>query len=83
MTDMIIAKIQKNGREQLRVGLSEFKGHPLVSMWVWFRGSGGNMQPGRSGLSVRVSLLPRLIKALQEAEQEARKAGLLDERADA
>lgn len=75
--DELIATIPKNKLEEVRVGIDEFKGHDLVSMRVWADPYGGDERvPTKKGLSVRVQLLPDLITALQEAEKEARAAGM-------
>lgn len=80
MADTLIARLPKNGREELRVFLTEFHGKPLCAARVFFRPEGGGeMRPGKSGLNLRVQMLPALIDALQKAEAEARRLGQLDE----
>jgi Transcriptional Coactivator p15 (PC4) len=66
MTDQLIATIQKNSREEIRIGRSEFKGHDLVSIRVWFEGEDGAMRPGKSGLAFRVELLSEVSAALSK-----------------
>jgi hypothetical protein len=84
MEDTIIARLPKNGREELRISLTEFHDKPLVAARVYFRPeSGGEMRPGKSGLNLRVSMLPDLIAALQQAESEARRLGQFDDKAAA
>ena len=77
-----IATIPKNGREEIRVALDEFEtkeaSYDMVSCRTFYE-DGGEYHPGRNGLNVRVHFLPAIIAALQEAEAEARAAGLLDE----
>ena len=77
-----IRTIPKNGREEIRVALDEFKAkdttYDMVSVRVFFE-DGGEYRLGRNGLNVRVKFLPAIVAALQEAETEARKAGLLDD----
>ena len=76
MADTLIARLPKNGREELRVMLTEFRDKPLVAARVFFRPEGGGeMRPGKSGLNLRVAMLPELIAALQKAEVEARRLG--------
>ena len=80
--DKTIATISKNQREEIRVALSEFdsKGtkYDMVSARVFYD-DGGEMKPGRNGLNVPTRLLPDLIEALEEAEREARAAGLIED----
>jgi hypothetical protein len=68
MTDHLIATIKKNSREELRIGRSEFKGHDLISIRVWYEAEDGAMRPGKAGLAFRVELLPEISAALSELE---------------
>ncbi|MEQ8898656.1 MAG: transcriptional coactivator p15/PC4 family protein [Roseovarius sp.] len=72
-----IATIRKNAREDLRVTLEEFRGHHLLNLRIWYDADDGEQRPGKQGVAIRLDLLPHLRKALSEAEQEARKSGLL------
>ena len=76
----LISTIPKNGREEIRVALDEFKTkettYDMISVRVFYE-DGGEHKPGRNGLNVRVELLPAIVAALRDAETEARKAGLL------
>lgn len=69
------AIIPKNKREELRIELTEFKGHQLVACRVWARESDTETVPTPKGLTVQVSLLPAILKALREAEQGAGRLG--------
>lgn len=81
----LIARIRKNSREQVHVELSEFgpeagKVFNMVAARVHYDAGSGQYRPGKNGLNVQVKLLPELVTALQQAEAEARAAGvLLDE----
>ena len=48
---------------------------------MFYDAGNGEMKPGRNGLNVPVRLLPELVTALQQAETEARSAGLLEDAA--
>ncbi len=79
-----IATIPKSQREEIRVALSEFdsKGttHDMISARVFYD-DGGQMKPGRNDLNIPVRLLPELLAALQQAEADARAAGLIEDTA--
>ena len=62
MTDQPIAIIQKNTQEEIRIGLDEFKGHPLVSIRVWVT---DRDLPTKKGIAFNPDLLPDVIAALQ------------------
>ncbi len=78
-----IATIEKNQREQIVVALSEFEGRDgifdMVSARVFYDKGNGDMKPTRNGLNVPTRLLPDLIEALEEAERQARAAGLIED----
>ena len=76
-----IAVIPKNRREEIRVELCEYRGYDLINLRVWvdLHDSSGDGIPTKAGIAFRVTLIPDLIAALQKAEAEARRLGLLDE----
>ena len=75
-----IATFTKSTAEEVRVSLSKFKGFDLVDARVWADpdDGDGDRRPTRKGLCLRVERLPELLEALRQAEEEARKAGLLE-----
>lgn len=77
MADTVIATIPKNSREEVRISLSEFRGVDLINLRIWFDAKDGDKRPSKDGLALRLEKLPDLIQALQGAEHEARRAGLL------
>ncbi len=72
--------IQKNSREEIRVELSKFNGYDLINIRVWAdpHDGGETRIPTKSGIACKVALLPQIISALQAAEAEARKLGLIE-----
>lgn len=74
---VLIANLRKNAREAVFVQLSQFKGHDLLSLRVHYDAGNGEMRPGKDGLAVRVEQLPELREALQAAEAQAQKLGLI------
>ena len=75
--DKVLATIPKGKNDEIRVGLQSFKGTEMFFARVFYQGDDDEFRPGKNGLTLRVELLPELIAALQEAEQEARAAELL------
>lgn len=73
--------IHKNQSEEVRVGLSEYNGHNLVSVRVFYERE-GEMVPGKQGVSMRVSAIPELIDRLRLCEQEALRLRLISGRGD-
>jgi hypothetical protein len=72
-----IAVLPKNSREEVRVTLSAYKGVDRLDIRVFADIEGlGEHIPTKKGVCVRLEQLPELIKALQKAEDEARRIGL-------
>jgi Transcriptional Coactivator p15 (PC4) len=73
-----VAEVPKNSREVLRVELTEFKGHQLVSLRIWYRPEDDqDLRPGNKGFAMRVEKLPELAAAIDRAIEMARAEGLL------
>ena len=75
-----IATIEKNKIEELRVALKEYKGHDYVDVRTYvepYADEGQGRAPTKKGVALALTKLPELIAALQQAESEARAAGLL------
>lgn len=66
----IITDIEMNANEFIRIELSEFKGHNLLSMKVYVDRDGSNSLPTKKGLTVKQTLILNLIEALQKAKIE-------------
>jgi hypothetical protein len=79
--DETIAKFRKSARDgtkHVRVDLSEYEGHKLVSIRVWATGPDGIDRPTKQGVALAIRRLPELTCALLKAEDRARALGLLD-----
>src|SRR5271163_1548177 len=67
--ERLLATVRKNAREGIRVTRSDFKGHDIVGLRVWFQDrDSGEMRPGKDGLAFRAELVDELIGALQAAQ---------------
>ena len=65
--DVIIAEIDKNTREKLRVSVGAYRGHQLCHIRVWCPNKTGiELIPTKAGISIRQAILPDLIAALQK-----------------
>ena len=74
-----IATIKKNGREEIRVALAEFKGTKFVDVRVYaeFAGATHARSPTKEGVAIAFDRLPEVINALIAADTAARELGLL------
>ena len=80
--EKLIASIPKSRSEEIRVGLSEFtKDNTTYEMFYArvFYDSTDGFRPAKNGLNLKLVHLHTLIEALQDAEQEARLAGLIED----
>ncbi len=76
--EKVIATIAKNGAEELRVELINYRGHDLLGFRIWVTlKKTRDVVPTHKGITVAVDLIPQLRAALETAEHEARAAGLL------
>lgn len=76
--DIVVGSIPKNNREDIKVTLSNFKGHDLVGARIWFKAKDGEDRPTSKGITVNVRVLPELIGLLEEAERKAIELGVLE-----
>jgi hypothetical protein len=76
---VIIAELDKNRRERVRIALDQWQGHNLIDIRVTaqFGEAADVWAPTKKGLSMNVNMLPALLAALAEAEAKARELGLL------
>ena len=67
--DKTIATFKKNKFQEIRVGIREFKGNDLIDIRTWTMTQGSEeMVPTAKGVSINVSLLVELKKAMAEAK---------------
>ena len=79
----LIAIIEKNKRDEIRIALDQFKGHHLVDVRVFADPYAREERVAtKKGVSLAIAKLPELVAALQEAEREARAAGLLEDESE-
>lgn len=77
-SDTIIRSIYKNNREQIRVTLGTFRGLDVIDLRVFAdKGPEAEPEPTLKGVCTSIERLPELREALEEAEVEARRRGLL------
>lgn len=77
----IIAELQKNKTERLRVALDRWQQHELVDIRVTTQLAAhvAEWVPTKKGVSLRLAMLPELIEALQAALKEAKARGLVED----
>ena len=73
-----VDSFDKNTVEEIRVTLSEFKGHQLFGLRIWFEAEPGKWVATKKGLSLKVDLFPEFKRAIEKLEAAILEAGLLD-----
>lgn len=76
--DQVIATIEKNADEEIRVSLREYKGHPFIDIRVYWKPPEGEPGPTKKGVTLNPELFPELKKALAALEAALVKAKLID-----
>ena len=64
--DVVVAEFAKNSRETIRVAVGSYRGHQLVHIRAWVAKEGGDLIPTKSGIAIRLAILPDLVAALQK-----------------
>ncbi len=69
--DKTISVFPKNKFQEVRIGIREYKGNDLIDIRTWTMTQGSEeMVPTAKGISINVSLLSDLKKALEDVEKE-------------
>jgi hypothetical protein len=64
---MIIAEIEKNTKERIRVSLEEYKGHRFIDCRVYFEDAAGEWRPTKKGLALNEDCIDEVIDTLKQA----------------
>lgn len=78
----VVSEWQKNGRELVRITLSEYQGRVIIDCRQWYLDKSGELKPSPKGLSLAIAHLPALASGLAAALDLARKNGKLPESGD-
>ncbi len=69
--DKTVFTFKKNKFQEVRVGIREYKGNDLIDIRTWTMTQGSeDMVPTAKGVSINISLLSELKKAITEVEKE-------------
>ncbi len=50
----VVAKFEKNSREEIRVSVDEFYGRKIINIRVYYRNDAGQWLPGKQGVAIAV-----------------------------
>lgn len=66
---MIIAEIEKNSAERIRVSVTDYKGHQFIDCRVYYEDDQGEWKPTRKGIALNNQTIKNVIEALQKATE--------------
>ena len=76
--DKTVSVFQKNKFQEVRIGIREYKGNDLIDIRTWTMTQGSEeMVPTAKGVSINITLLSELRKALDEVEKELKSNNML------
>ena len=78
----VVHQFAKNATEEVRASLTEYKGHKLIDLRIYYEPEdGGDRRPTKKGITIDVGLYPELKKAMVKVEKELIKKKLLEKEA--
>jgi hypothetical protein len=63
---MLIAEVEKNTKEHIRISIEEFKGHKFIDCRVYYEDSLGKWRPTRKGISLNADIIDEVIETLRK-----------------
>ena len=73
----VVAKFEKNSREEVWVSIDEFRGRKIINLRVHYRSETGDWLPGKQGLALSVERYRDLAEAILQLGEKLRADGLL------
>ena len=67
---MLIADLEKNQRERIRVSIEDYHDHRFIDCRVYYQGDTGTWRPTRKGIALNPDCLDDVIKSLKKAKGE-------------
>ncbi len=68
--DEVIAQFEKNATEVVRISLTEFRGHKLIDLRVYYSDDEGQYRPTKKGVSIAVNLYTDFKRAMHVLEKK-------------
>lgn len=67
--DEVISQFEKNATEVVRISLTEYRGHKLIDVRVYYSDDEGQYRPTKKGVSLSVGLYPEFKQAIHALEK--------------
>ena len=72
----VIARFEKNATEEVRVSLTEYKGHKLIDLRVYYAPPGREAIPTKKGLTMSIDLYTDLEAAIVKLGEVLKNMGI-------
>lgn len=66
---MLVAEVQKNMKEKIRVSIEEYRGTRFIDCRVYFEDDNGEWRPTKKGIALNSETINEVIEALQKASK--------------
>ena len=73
----VIAKFEKNSREEVWISVDDFRGRKLINIRVHYRSPTGEWLPGKQGVALSVDRYRDLAEAVLTLGEKLRASGML------
>lgn len=73
----VVAKFEKNSREEIWVSLDDFRGRKIINIRVHYKGETGEWLPGKQGIAMSVERYRDLAQAILQLGERLQHDGLL------
>lgn len=73
----IVAKFEKNSREEVWVSVDDFRGRRIINIRVHYRAENGEWMPGKQGIAIAADRYRDLAEAVLKLGEKLRTDGLL------
>ncbi len=80
-SDQLIATIEKNPEEEIRISLREYRGHPFVDIRIYWKPPDGEPGHTKKGVTFNPEFYPEFKKAITALEEALIKKKLVIEAA--
>ena len=77
-SDQLIASIEKNPDEEIRISLREYRGHSFVDIRTYWRPADGEPGPTKKGVTFNPEFYPEFKRAMVALEEALIKKKLVD-----
>jgi hypothetical protein len=74
---ILIARFEKNKKEEVRVSVDTFHGRKLINIRVYYKDDDGTMKPGKQGIALGVDRYKDFAGAILDVGQHLKTQGLI------